>query len=412
MGDYRGVGGPELACRDALSDDDGDAVDEMGPSGLDIRASHRSEPIDFGDDRQVRKLGQIVRSRKLRKIAAASARPSRASSRVEANVGFLRAHVFNMNADLEQPIGENTLTVTANYRRSVQRFLNDCDGTRIDDCHLGRDNISDDYFLDAHLASPGDARLRWLVGAVYQRFDISSINVLGARFPLSYLVPGAPSNIPVRFDTIVGGDIKSESIAVYGDLRWKLSDIWSVTGQVRYSQTEKNALQTSIAPLLGLNVVDFPASVKNDFVPVKVGLEGQVTPNILVYASFAKAFMDGAGNILPYNAKVSFNLGGDYEFEPVSGYSVSLGAEYAYHSRIYFSEFNDVADSQPGVGVFNASASLSPASASWRLFAYGNNLSNETIKSGVTIYSGIVGTERAVSYAPPRNFGLGVSVSF
>lgn len=453
--------------------------------------------------------------------------PLSSPRKVEANVGFLRAHVFNINADFEQPIGENTLTVTANYRRSVQRFLNDCDGTRVDDCHLGRDNISDDYFLDAHLAGPGDARLRWLVGAVYQRFDIDSINVLGSSFPLSYLVPEAPSNIPVRFDTTVGGTIKSESVAVYADLRWKLNDIWSVTGQVRYSETEKNALQTSIVPLTGLNVVDFPASVKNDFVPFKVGLEGQLTQNILVYASFAKAFKDGAinlgalqtspvgpeevssietgiksaflnrrlqinaavfhsvyddlqlaqlvgtvstlvnvpraqisgaevevlavpveglrlranlglldptlkefsngrnvpgllpgpvvdvaGNMLPYTAKVSFNLGGDYEFEPVSGYRVSLGAEYAYHSRIYFSEFNDDADSQPGVGIFNATASLSPTSVSWRLFAYANNLSNETVKNGVTIYSGITGSERAVSYAPPRNFGLGLSVSF
>lgn len=51
-----------------------------------------------------------------------------------ANVGFNKVRTWTANADLEQPIGEGTLSVVGNYRYSRQNFGNDCDGTPVDDC--------------------------------------------------------------------------------------------------------------------------------------------------------------------------------------------------------------------------------------------------------------------------------------
>ena len=445
----------------------------------------------------------------------------------EANVGRNRIDVYTANVDYEQPIGSTTLSVVGNYRRSTSSFLNDCDGTRIDNCRYNRDNAANDYYLDAHLASAGDSRFRWLVGATYLNFKITSLNDVIFPFPLSYLAPGAPSNVAFPFEVIAGGTVKTKSYAAYTDLSFKLTDVWSIMGQARYSYTRKRASETQIIAAFSLNNVNVPNTLKNDFVPFKVGVQGQLTSDTLVYANYSTATKDGAinlganqtetvrpervksveagfkttlfdrmlringavfhsiytdlqisqllgtvvtlvnapraeingaelevlatptpglqlranagyldpklkafsngrnqpglvggpsldlaGNQLPYDAKFSLNLGADYKFAPVSGFTATIGGEYSYHSRIYFNEFNDRLISQSPVGLFNATASFGPEGDRWKVFGYLNNIGDKTVQNGVTIYSGLLGAARAISYNPPRTFGAGVSLSF
>lgn len=386
---------------------------------------------------------------------------------------------------------------------------------------------SRDYYADVHLAGPADAPLRWLVGATYLKYEVRSFNDISFSFPLSYVAPGAPSNIPVSFATRAGGTIDTESYAAYVDLRLRLSDIWSIHGQARYSHTSKDALETAILPLFGLDVVDAPKSQSSNFFPFKLGVEGQLGPDVLVYGNYATAYKDGAinlaalqvapvrtekvksfeigaktnlfdrhlqiniaafhsiyndlqlsqligtivalvnapkaeingvelevlakpvaelelranvgyldpkirefsnsptipgpvagplqdlsGNQLPYNARWTLNFGANYHFSPIAGYIIRLGGEYAYRSRIYFNEFNTPLISQSAKAMVNANASFGPDDESWKAFFYINNITDETAQTGVNIFSGLVGASRAVSYAPRRNFGAGLSFSF
>ena len=119
-----------------------------------------------------------------------------------------------------------------------------------------------------------------------------------------------------------------------------------------------------------------------------------------------------SGNALPYVARHTLNAGLSYEWSPFDGYSARLGTNYAYRSRIYFNEFNDDYNSQPSVGTLDLSGSISPDDEAWKLFFYVRNATDETVRTGSTIYSGLIGAARAVSYAPPRHFGVGVSMSF
>lgn len=445
----------------------------------------------------------------------------------EANVGRNRVQVYTANVDYEQPIGSTLLSAVGNYRRSTSNFLNDCDGTRINNCRYARNNAADDYFFDVHLASTGSGPIRWLVGATYLYFDVDSVNNVAFPFPVSYIVPGGPTNVAFPFDVVSGGRLKTRSYAAYADLRLKLSDVWSITGQARYSFTRKRAAEVQVITAFAVNNVGVPTTLKNESVPFKIGVEGQLSRDTLVYANYSTASKDGAinlgavqaatvrpervrsfeagiktilldnrlrvngavfhssytdlqlsqlvgtdvtlvnapraqidgaevevtatptpglqlranfgyldprlktfsngrnlpglvggptedlsGNQLPYDAKVSLTLGADYKFTPVSGYAVSLGGEYSYHSRIYFNEFNDPLISQRPVGLFNATASFGPESGRWRIFGYVNNIGDKTVQNGVTIYSGLIGAPRAVSYSPPRTFGAGVNFSF
>ena len=446
---------------------------------------------------------------------------------VEANVGKNEVNVTTVNAEWRQPIGDTDLTVTGNYRESEQFFQNDCDGTEVDNCRYVRENSSEDYYLDAHLAGPGDSRLRWLVGATALQFEIDQLNDVIFPFPLSYLDPTAPSTIPFDMRVFSGGNVEVESYAVYADLHLQFTDIWALTGQIRYQETEKVADELLRIDAFATDVPSFPNSLKNSRTPFKIGIEGQLNSDILIYANYSTAFKDGAinlgalqlapvepetvenyeagfksawldgsvqvngavffnsyenlqisqltgtvitlanvpeseingaeieilampvdglrlnasigyldaqlndfsnsrilpglvggsvedlaGNRLPYVAEWSGIFGGEYTFQPVSGYDASLSANYAYHSRIYFNEYNDNYNSQPAVGVLDLSASFGPDSGNWETFVYVKNATDETVRTGSTIYSGLIGAARAVSYAPPRHFGIGATLSF
>ena len=453
--------------------------------------------------------------------------PSTDPRSVTANLGQNDVKVYTGNAEYRQPLGDNDLAVTAAFRESQQFFRNDCDGTAIDNCRYVRRNGAKDYYLDAHLASPGDAQLQWLFGAVYQRFLINQMNDVTFPFPSSYLDPSNDPTTPVDMRVFSGGSVAVESAAAYLDLRYAFNDVWAVTGQIRYASTTKDALERLRIDTFAVDVNDLPNSIDETSTPFKIGIEGHLNSDLLVYANYATAYKDGAinlgaaqpspvrpegvksyelglkstlldgllqfngsafhndyedlqlsrvvgtvvalvnvptatidglelelaaypidgleatlsygyldatldefsnsrvipgldsgpledlsGNDLPYVAKHTLNAGLSYTFSPFAGYNARFGGNYAYRSRIFFNEFNDDYNSQPSVGTLDLSGSISPDSDAWKAFFYIRNVTDETIRTGSTIYSGLIGAARAVSYAPPRHFGVGLSLSF
>ncbi|MET0274422.1 MAG: TonB-dependent receptor [Phenylobacterium sp.] len=121
---------------------------------------------------------------------------------------------------------------------------------------------------------------------------------------------------------------------------------------------------------------------------------------------------DLSGNQVPNISKWSVNLDAQYRFAPTAGYGVTLGAQYAWRSRVYFNEFNERDNSQASVGIVNLSASLAPEAGRWRVYGYVSNLFDKTYQLGTTVYSGLLGAEKAVNYAAPRNFAVGLSYAF
>ncbi|MDQ4420992.1 TonB-dependent receptor [Sphingobium sp. DEHP117] len=453
--------------------------------------------------------------------------PSSDPRNITVDEGSNKIRLTNVNVNLDQPIADGTLTVTGNYRRSKQDFLNDCDGTGVNNCSFRRETSSKDYFGDIHFASSTAGAFRYLLGATYTNLDQYQLSNVHWEVPMFYLgVPG--DNTPFDLPTFAGGKIRSKSWAVYADVRYALSDVWSLVGQARYTKTTKKADETLLLPTFGLLSPHFPNGVKTSGVPFKVGFEGQLTPDILVYgnystglkdaainlgaqqatpvkkeqvksfeAGFKSSFLDRklqlnaavfnsdyknlqisqlvgtlialtnvpksrirgaelevvaqpmsglrfnaslgyldaklkrfsnapnvpiyfppsvsiplAGKQLPYVAKWNLTLGASYRFEPTDSVAVELGGNYYYQSRIFFNEFNTSANSQKAVGRVDLTASIGPSDDKWKVYGYIRNLTNETVLTGTTIYAGLLGAEKGVSYAPPRNFGVGFSYNF
>ena len=453
--------------------------------------------------------------------------PTADPRRVRATVGYNDLEVTTLNANLVQPIGDLTFTVIANYRRGEQHFLSDCDGTEAEACRYVGDTFSRDHYAEAYLASSSAGPFRWLIGGSYSRLRQRQRIQVPWQTLLAYLVPGTPTDVPFQISYDAGGRLDAESYAAYLDLRYQLSPVWAVSGQLRYSRIEKAADEFQFIPEFGVGVPSFANRLENEHTPYKVGVEGQLTPDILVYASYATANKDGAinigalqtrpvdketvrsfeiggkasfldrklqvnaavfssrygdlqiaqviqtiaalanvprstirgaeleivavpipglrlglnlgyldaefddftnsrtipgavpgppedlsGNRLPYVPKTSFTLDAQYDFAPVGGYEARLGAQVNWRSRVFFNEFNDRDNGQAGGAVVNLNASFGPEPESWQVFGYVRNLFDRTSQIGSTIYSGLLGAERAVSYAPPRTFAIGFRHSF
>lgn len=454
-------------------------------------------------------------------------RPTNRPRTIKATVGSTDLEVATFNATLVQPVGRNTLTATVNYRDGVQDFLNDCDGVQAEACRYSTHTSSQDYYAETYLASPGDGRVRWIVGGSYVRFNQSQNVQVPWQTLAAYLAPGVPTNVPFFIHYDAGGTLDVESFAAYADLRIQLSETWALLGQARYSETTKRTNEYQFIPSFGVNVTGFRNRLKNTHTPFKVGIEGKLGPDVLVYASYATANKDGAINIgalqatpvraeevqtwevgekasffgrrlqvngaifssqyddlqitqvigtiaalanvpkstikgaelevvaqpltglrltaglgyidgtfdrftnsrtipgpvpappsdlsgdqVPNISKWSVTLDGQYRFSPVDGYDLTVGAQYAWRSRIYFNEFNDRDNAQGAGGILNLSASLAPQDGPWRIYGYVTNLFDRTYQVGTTVYSGLLGGEKAVNYAPPRNFAVGVSYAF
>ena len=446
---------------------------------------------------------------------------------VEANVGKNQLEVTTYNTTLEQGIGQHTLTVIANYRDGHQYFLNDCDGTRVEACRYWTDTSSEDYYAEAYLASPGTEQFQWILGANYLYFDQYQKIVVPWQSLAAYLVPGTPTDVPFSIDYDGGGDLETESYAIYADLRYEFSPVWAIAGQFRYGETSKNSDEYQVISSFGLDVDSFKNTVDNNSTPFKLSVEARPNPDTLLYLSYATANKDGAinigglqsqtvkpedvvgwelghkgsyfdqrlqlnaalfqseyenlqitqiigtvatltnapkatisgaeidaqfsatddlrlgisvgyldaefdefsnsktlpglvagpltdlsGNQLPYVPEYTANLDMAYSFTPASGYTGMIGAQYSWRSRTYFNELNETGNSEGAGAVVNLRGAIETDDGKWRFYGYLNNVFDRTYQTGTTIYSGLLGAEQAVNYAPPRHFGVGLSRSF
>lgn len=212
-------------------------------------------------------------------------------------VGSLELKVDTVNVSCVQPIGGYTLTALGNYRHGKQSFNNDCDGTSVNDCRYSNATDSQDYFSDIHIASADTGVFQWLLGASYSQIDEMQFIDVPTTSLLSYLDPAAPPNAGWAFHYTGGGTFEANSYAIYADLRVHLNDRFTLTGQARHSNTVKRSSEFELFPFFGVNVSGFKSHLDNDFIPFKVGIEAQFTPNILAYAAYTTANKDGAINI-------------------------------------------------------------------------------------------------------------------
>ena len=198
------------------------------------------------------------------------------------NNGYLDTTVQSIRADLEWNLGFGTLSV-------IPAALNTYYDTLF---HNGpppffNDGSSRQQSLEARIASPQDQRLTWLAGifGLQEKQGFQQIVALGA--PFAYQGQFEP-------------DLLDKAGGVFTQGTFKILPTLSLVAGARYSVENKvntNAIadNSAIAPIPGL--VEYavaPINKEHSEAPTfRIGLDWQVLPDNLLYASYATGFHSG-----------------------------------------------------------------------------------------------------------------------
>jgi iron complex outermembrane recepter protein len=224
--------------------------------------------------------------------------------------GFQDNTFYGVIATLDFHLGDLTATVIPAWRKTQLDFLSYASGFKID---VTED--SEQTSIEARLAGQSE-RLKWVVGAYW--FDES--------------VDADQFYDQASNGTKIVSDLGTTSYAVFGEGTFSLTDRWRVTGGLRY--TSDNKTQDTEAHTLPF--VGFVPPGPPNFIPIildiqtlatsdvdfnettwKVGLEYDVGPSSLLYATVATGFKSG----ILYSA-----LGQNYS-EPEDMTAYTLGSK-------------------------------------------------------------------------------------
>lgn len=139
-----------------------------------------------------------------------------------------------------------------------------------------------------------DSKFDWVLGGFYSRAEQTSIQMVIDPYLPVYLF-GDPSPVPgfsVYDQNALSTD---EQAAVFGQVTYKITDQLSATAGLRYSHTTFSIRNIAQGFVVGPLVEDQGRQSENPITP-KFGLNFQVTPDTLVYASASRGFRMGGYN--------------------------------------------------------------------------------------------------------------------
>jgi outer membrane receptor protein involved in Fe transport len=285
------------------------------------------------------------------------ATPSTDPRTVKSQGSSNRVDVDGLQLLYDLPLGGNTLSVVAGMRRSKAEMFWDGDTTEALTASTRFQTRSTDNSIDVHLGS-GEGSVQWLVGATWLQFDQRQDIRVQTQIPLGFLVPGQPVTVPFPggAEFLLGGDVRTRSTAIYGDLRWRMTKQLSLLAGLRTSRDTKTADEYQTVAAFGINGAARPEG-RWSSTPGSVGLEYQLAKDMLLYTRASRGFKSGAINV------------GGLQGDPVRPETVTslelgfksafLGNRGAFSGALFGSRYKDMQVSQVGL----ASAILTNASA-------------------------------------------------
>jgi outer membrane receptor protein involved in Fe transport len=225
------------------------------------------------------------------------------------------------------------------------------------------------FSQEIRLQSDTGNTIDWMVGAYYSHAELDARNRTGFHFvPFSLIVPGLIT--PLAPNTPVGGRPtllqKDDVYSVFGSLTWNVNDSLRINAAARYSRVDKQGNRTMTWGILdgelggpdgetftplpladqlaignnrGVSMTDYADTTRtdDDFMP-SVGVEYDITPDVMAYASWSYGFKAGG-----FDASAQ---GGIYGPETVSafeaGIKATLGSGTTLNVAAFRSDYDDL----------------------------------------------------------------------
>jgi iron complex outermembrane receptor protein len=178
-----------------------------------------------------------------------------------------------------------TFISTTAYRHTTQAARYDSDSSPGNFVWFGQDSAIDDVMQEIRFVSPSSRRLEWVVGGFFFRSN-SGYTPLDVRAS-----PITPSFFVLRTDQ------QATALAAFADLTFHITDQFSLTGGIRYSDETKEFSfnRTPNLPPSLPQSGDRPDVSFSSWTPRAV-LSWNVNDNILLYGSYSRGFKSGGYN--------------------------------------------------------------------------------------------------------------------
>ena len=222
-----------------------------------------------------------------------------------------------------------TLTSISSYQTVRSEFNNDLSAayvpllTTIGQPTYGsvgvRNPLGTDKFVqEVRLASEEVKRLDWLLGAFYTYEDSENQQEFVLRTPAGQPAPNnlLTVSIPSRF----------EEYAAFGDVTWRLSDTFDVTGGVRYARNSQTFEQIRSGILVGPSTPErrSTGSVSTYLANARYHFSDHATG----YLRYATGYRPGGPNYAARDATTGLPVGPEsYESDELKSYELGFKAE-------------------------------------------------------------------------------------
>ena len=197
------------------------------------------------------------------------------------------------SAKLTWDLGDVTLTSLSAYRKTDFSWINDGDGFDQVFVNYFQTDASKQYSQEFQLANSAKGPLQWIAGLYY----LNEKSVTFTGIPFLYFVPVPSPNL------LWDGGSNTKAYAIYGQGTYSFTDRLRTTVGLRYNKEKKDGY-------LLYNAFGFAFPRQNlsrdwNAVTPKLGVDYDVTSNVMGYASVTRGFKSGGFNLLavqePYN---------------------------------------------------------------------------------------------------------------
>lgn len=237
---------------------------------------------------------------------------------------FNKPKIWGISGKATVELGDLTLTSLTAYRETHPLSFNDLDVTSAATLTQLREERHHQFSQEFQLSSPTGETLEWILGAYY--FEES--NIIRNEYQFLFIddmfgMPDTPGCCLLQLN----GKATSKAFAVFGEVNYDLTDRLTLVAGGRYS-TEKRGGSNAVAFVNFLqpafdNVTPFEPATFDSFSP-KIGLNFQVNPDVLLYASASRGFKSGGFNIGSYQ---------NTPFDPEKIWAVEVGAKSEFFDR-------------------------------------------------------------------------------
>jgi iron complex outermembrane receptor protein len=213
----------------------------------------------------------------------------------------------------------------------------DEDQSELDLLELVLTEEAEQFSQELQLLSTGEGRLQWILGFYYFDEEASRDSLfLRGR----YDVFAEQFNVPAGY--AFGGDVESESVAVYGQATYRVTDSLGLTVGLRYTEDEKQGVNTGFQ-FFGVPFSD-PVGDSWDEFTYRLAVDWALAEEIMLFASYATGYKSGG-----INQTAAPSRGGNAIYEPETVEALEfgikmtlLGGRLQLNSSLYLNEYDNL----------------------------------------------------------------------